>query len=310
MKLTMILSTLLLGTVAQAAAVPAVQTPEKVFLSQTSCANAVAASDVWVASAFRQTIEVTSVDSPEMTKRFVADDSVTDLLVEGETLYVLTRTTIEVWNLTTGTRVSSTLTSNDEQPADYQAVHAMGFAKEGNLLVIAHGRQGLTLFDLEQTKIVHQARLLEEQLPWESEMRDVTIVDGKAIFAVSNYHVIPHIGEGAFRGAIVYDLKTRKTLSIVKGLDPGVSSLERSGDVLLFNYENFFWKVSAQDLITKERLRVQNRVFRFPMKGHPTGKMQIRPTTIMSCFLKAPEPGQGRSYQRVPVVLNRAELML
>jgi hypothetical protein len=237
-------------------------------------------------------------------------DSVVDVLkVKGST-YILTYSGIEEWDLSKKQRMASYTTSEINGPFDDEE-HPRAFALYKDQLVIAHGRLGLTIFDLNTKKIIRTLKVAEEQKPLESVVNGVS-VSGKYAFAVlDNYSLVGPKEKPAFRGVAIIDLELGTIISELDGLPPGADSLvtDESSAIVSF-YGVPLWKFSLKSLMAQKLPKPMRRVWKFPLEGHPTGKPSMDDKYYYTCFLKAPGPGEGAYFKKVPTVLDRRTLML
>ncbi len=231
------------------------------------------------------------------------NDSTIDSLSDGNSLYILTYSGIEEWNLSQKTRVAIYPTSL--RPAVRYKQHALAFARYQNKLVIAHGRFGVSFFDMETKKITAQIDLVPGQAPLESMATGLIVKDNKAYIVLDNFHVVTQ-GKQPFRGIVTVDLDRELVSGRSEGMDPGATSLAGFGSDFIVSFNGLpLWKYSLSAVQTPQLAAPDSRVWRFPEIDHPIGKAVIDDLFYYSCALKAPAQ-VGEPYTRVPVVLERA----
>lgn len=57
-------------------------------------------------------------------------------------------------------------------------------------MIIAHGRHGVSIYDLTKKRLVNQFRLLREQIPLESMAMDVTVQGHYAYIVMDNFSLV------------------------------------------------------------------------------------------------------------------------
>lgn len=240
-------------------------------------------------------------------------DAALDILTEGVTAYVLTYSGIEEWDLETRERRALHSVYAINGPLAYKQ-HAEGFARYKDKLIIAHGRLGVSFFDLKKKRVTNQFRLLKRQLPLESMAVGVTIQGEKAFVVMDNFHVTrPGDGIKIFRGFVVIDMKTETVVAELDGMDPGADAVLSDTKNVIVSFGGMpIWKYRLSSLQSQKLPEPVLRVWRYPLKGHPTGLASMDERHYYTCYLKAPTyPGEnGGSYTRVPFVIDRAVMML
>ena len=312
---------LLLGTFAYAA--PSPELLKKVLESQPSCQNSVRYDDNNIYLGFgtyRRGVEeprvkrpggvkVTSLSDPANPVRLETIDGVIDTLADGNTLFVLTFTAVEVWDLARRERTHVVPTFAPE-PLEFME-HARGFARYGDKLIIAHGRLGVSFFNMKTFRITNQLRLLDRYRPRESSAMDVAVSGKNAYVVFDDFTVSNDPGRSAFRGVVVVDMETEKVISELDGMDPGVDAVVTDGKSLIVSFWGLpIWKYSLGDLSSARSLpNPERRLWKFPYRGHPIGKPAMDEAHYYTCFRHNSE-NRGEPPRFKPVALDRKALML
>ena len=251
-------------------------------------------------------VRVRPLDGSE-TYKLITDDGVIDSIADGNTLYVLTFTALETWDLTTRQRLNKVVTNDKPAPWAY-AEHAYGFARYKDKLVIAHGRLGVSIYDIPTQRISKQFRLAESLYPLESAAFDIVVNKNRAYLVLDNISMSPE----AFRGIVVLDLDQEKIVAELNGMDPGADAVLTDGKHLLVSFWGLpIWKYSL-DAIDRATNKVPNplaRVFKYPVNGHPTGKPFLDENFYYSCYIIQPE-NRGESAMLGGVAMDRKALNL
>jgi hypothetical protein len=177
--------------------------------------------------------------------------------------------------------------------------------------VIAHGRLGVSFFDLKTKKISRSVRVALSRQPLESVVNGITI-SGKYAYAVlDSYNLVGPHDRPAFRGLVIIDLETESVVSELDGMDPGADSVVADDKVAIVSfYGQPLWKYSLSSLMRSVLPMPMRRVWRFPIEGHPTGKASMDDQYYYTCFSRMPKDGEGPYFIKVPMVLDRRTLML
>lgn len=240
------------------------------------------------------------------------NDAAVDLVADGPTVYVLTYTSIEEWDLAKRARVAEYKTTDSAGPLAYKQ-HAEGMARSGDKLIIAHGRLGVSIFDLKTKRLTKQFRLIESQLPLESMATGVTVQGNLAYVVMDNFHLTrPGDGIKIFRGIVVVDMTTETVRGELGGMDPGADGIVAdAGNVIVSFGGNPIWKYARASLNGANLPEPRQRLWRFPVNGHPTGLPAMDAKYYYTCYAKAPAPGEnGGVHRNVPLALDRRVLML
>lgn len=245
-------------------------------------------------------------------------DAAIDLATDGASAYVLTYSALEEWDLRTRERIGVHSTYAIGGPLASKQ-HAEAMARYKDKLIIAHGRLGLSIFNIRTKRLVNQFRLLGWQRPLESMATGVTVQGNLAYVVMDNFHVTrPGDGVKIFRGIIVINMDSESVVGELEGMDPGADSIVSDAKKVIVSFSgNPIWKYGLESLVGRggrgSRIpEPEKRVWRFPVKGSPKGHASMDEKYYYTCYSKAPSsPGEnGGVYRRVPMVLDRRVLML
>lgn len=223
--------------------------------------------------------------------------------------FILTPNVIQAWDASSLTETFTTETYALGRTKAYQE-HAQGWAQYKDKLIIAHGRLGLSFFDLNKKRITNQFRLLRDQAPLESMAMGVTVQGRFAYVVMDNFSLTRPPAKTAFRGIIIVDMESEKVVAQIPGLDPGATHVMSDKKGLIVSYGgSTYWKFDLQPngMVALDPSAIRPK---FPYRGHPTGTSSMDSKYIFSCYLKAPEyQGEnGGLYKNIPVVMEREKL--
>lgn len=240
-------------------------------------------------------------------------DAAIDIITDGETAYILTFSSIEEWDLRSRERRAEYSTYAINGPLAYKE-HSEGFARAGDTLIIAHGRLGVSFFNIKTKRLTNQYRLLRSQLPLESMATGVSVQGDLAFVVMDNFHVTkPGDGVKIFRGILIINMKTQQVVRELGGMDPGADAILTDSHKVIVSFGGIpIWKYGMSSLKTQTPLEPEYRLWKFPLKGHPTGTPAMDEKYYYTCYLKAPSyPGEnGGYYRNIPMVLDRRTLFL
>lgn len=244
-------------------------------------------------------------------------DSAIDMVTEGSTAYVLTYSAIEEWDLQTKIRKATYATYAIRGSLAYKQ-HAEAFARYKDKLILAHGRLGVSFFNLQTKRLTNQFRLVQGQLPLESMATGVTIQGHYAYVVMDNFHVTrPEDKINIFRGIIVIDMESESVVAALGGMDPGTDSITSDSKSLIVSFGGIpIWKYRIDDITKAFRgnklPEPEYRLWKFPVKGHPIGAASMDENNYYTCYLKAPSyrGENGGFYRKVPMALDRRMLLL
>lgn len=223
-------------------------------------------------------------------------------------LFVLTYSGLEEWDLAEKRQVAVHPTYFKAGPMAYKE-HALGFARFQDKLIIAHGRLGVSFFDLNKKRITNQFRLLTSQLPLESMATAATVQGNYAYVVMDNFSLVAN-GKPPFRGIVVIDMRNEAVVATLEGMDPGVTSIVSDSRTLLIGLGGMTtWKYSLSTIGGDVLVEPVLRVWRYGIPGNPLGAPAMDEKYLYTCFYRSSEkPGQPG--KRAPIALNRAALML
>jgi len=253
-------------------------------------------------------ILVTPLGHNDQTFSLPTLDAAIDATRSGDSLFVLTYSSIEEWSLAGKTRVATYETYAIGGVKAYME-HAQSFARLGDKLIIAHGRLGVSFFNLKTKRLTNQFRLVQNQLPKESMATGVSISGNTAYVVMDNFSLVQN-GKPAFRGLVLVDMNSERVLSELDGMDPGADAVVTDGQKAIVSFGgNPVWEYGLPALTGRALPEPENRVWRFTPAGNPTGRASLDDKYYYTCFTAAPEK-PGGPYRTLPLALNRAQLRL
>jgi hypothetical protein len=252
------------------------------------------------------TLKIVPLQNPAQAFTINTADAALDVVTDNGTLWLLTYSGLEEWDRASWQRRAIYPTYALSRPMAYQE-HAQAFARYQNKLIIAHGRLGVSLFDLQSKREINQIRLAQEQAPLESMATGVTVQGKYAFVVMDNFSLVPY-GKPPFRGLIVIDMEQEKVVANMDGMDPGADAVLNDGQNLIVSFGGMpIWKYSLSRLTAGVLPSADRHIWQFPIAGHPTGLPSLDAKYYYTCFLKAPVNGSnGGYYTRGPVVLDRS----
>ncbi len=328
MKLNLVLGALFALTTLSAAAIaaPSSEILKATLEAQPSCGNFVRFDDKnlylgfgWYRNALEEPrlpipakMRVAPLDGSEPFE-LATKDAAIDLVTDGNTAYVLTYSSIEEWDLLRRERLAEYPTYAINGPLAYKQ-HSQAMARYKDKLIVAHGRLGVSIFNMKTKRLVNQFRLVQGQLPLESMATGVTVQGNLAYVVMDNFNVTrPGDGVSIFRGIIVINMDSESVQSELGGMDPGADSIVSDAKKVIVSFGGIpIWKYGVESLQGKQIPEPEIRIWRFPVGGHPIGAPAMDEKYYYTCFSKAPAyPGEnGGWYRKVPMVLDRRVLIL
>jgi hypothetical protein len=249
---------------------------------------------------------VVPFSNPDNAYELATSDSAIDSMQVGDSLYVLTYSGLEEWDVNSRKQKAIHSTYSFSGIMAYKQ-HARAFARYQDKLIIAHGRLGVSFFDLKTKQITRQFTLIPEQFPRESMATAVTVV-GKYAYVVMDSFTLQAGGEKpAFRGLVVIDMDQEKVISELEGLDVGADAIVSDGKKLIVSYAGdpvWTYSLSQIQFDSKSLPRPEHWTRTYPVDGHPTGTPMLDDKYYFTCFSKEPPQGKGASKQ-VPMALDR-----
>jgi hypothetical protein len=247
---------------------------------------------------------VAPISHPEKAFTLSTSDSAIDSIRDGNSLFILTYSGIEEWDLAKRKSLAKYPTYDYPGTMIYMQ-HPQAFARYGDTAIIAHGRLGVSFFNLKTRQLTNQYRLAQNQLPLESMATGVTVQGKYAYVVMNDYSQAPASQKPAFRGITVIDLDSQTVVSELDGMDSEADAVVSDAQSLIVSFGGEpIWKYGLADLASQTLPNPQNRIWRFPVDGAPTGRPAMDEKYYYTCFSKNPD------YKKVPLALNRAQLGL
>jgi hypothetical protein len=237
-------------------------------------------------------------------------DSVVDVLKIESSTFVLTYSGIEEWDLAEPKRLATYNTNSFTRPYKDEE-HPRAFARYKNKLVIAHGRLGISIFDLTTKKVTRTMAVAQSHQPLESMVNGISVSGRYAIAVADSYSLVGPNEKPAFQGLIVVDLETETVVSELNGLEPADSVLSDGKVAIVSLYGQPLKKYSVAALAKATKLpSPTHRLWKFPVEGRQFGKASMDDRYYYTCFSKMPELGEGPFYKKMPLVFDRRVLLL
>lgn len=256
------------------------------------------------------TVRVVSIEG-QTKNRLQTLDSAVDLLTYNDSTYILTFSGIEEWDLKNLQRKNVYKTHfpntnfEDEQ-------HARAFARYQDKLIIAHGRLGVSFFDLKNKIVTNAFKLIKGQRPLESTANGVAISGKYAFVIMDSYTLVEKEEKPPFQGIVVIDMETETIVNELVGLNPAADSAVADDKTLIVSYYGMpLWKYSVGSLMGSQLPKAPlKNIWKFPWAGHPTGKAAIDDMYYFTCFSRMPNQGEGPYPIKMPVAMDRRKLIL
>lgn len=320
------ISILLTLAAATAQAAPSSERLKAVLESQPSCGNFVRFDErnLYLGfGAYRNGLEEPRRPIPAKVRvapldgsapfELATKDAAIDLVTDGPTAYVLTFSSIEEWDLELRERRAEYPTVLSAGPLAYKE-HARAMARFQDKLIIAHGRLGVSIFNIRTKRLVNQFRLVQRQAPLESMATGVTIEGNLAYVVMDNFHVTrPTDDVKIFRGLIVINMESETVQRELGGLDPGADSIVSDGKTVIVSFGGRpIWSYGLETLRDNRLPEPKIRLWKFPLNGHPMGAPALDEKFYYTCFSKAPafRGDNDGFYRPVPLALDRRVLLL
>lgn len=237
-------------------------------------------------------------------------DSAIDILPIENRLYILTHTGLEEWDKGTLTFIRRHPTYLRGQQMGWEQ-HPTQMARYQDKLIMAHGRLGMSVFDLKSKAIVYQSLLAQGRLPLESKVTGVTVLGDKAYFILDSFSILDaHTRPQPFQGVIVMNLKTYAIEAELDGLEPGSdAAFAYEGRLVISMYGIPLLKYDVSRLKGTKLPGPIARISHFPDEGRWLGKPQLDGENVYTCFQVIPEDVHGEIVWR-PRVWKRSDLRL
>lgn len=251
-------------------------------------------------------VEVASLADPTDRRTLETLDGAIDALTFGNRLFVLTYSALEEWNRNDWKRVAVYETYMTSNPKKYRE-HATGMVLLGDVIVISHGRLGVSLFDVNKSRLRDQKRVLTAQLPLESQVTGIARVETargqRALLLVDSFSLVPDGRPRPFTGLVVFDVKASRVEREIKGLRPGVEALRVSGDKLVIGVVGSLWRYELSSLNGSTLPEDPNPLRTWPDGGYPFSRFELKDNVLFTCYSQPPTE-RGRRYRQVPRVLD------
>lgn len=257
---------------------------KKLYESLPSCDQAVFTNDQYLAVSLTTQmkslghVRLFSLDNPNDILDLPAKNRIVDLKIENETLYILTQTTFEAWDLKQKKALFAYASHPQVNSHSSWRQVASGFVVKNNFAFITHGVLGLSVIDLSTGQFV---QVLPP--PTVSSLQDIALVDAKtALIAVDNDD------EGQFRGLYQYDLTTltiTKKIKIDNALPSAIRVLDNNR--LMMIYFNAVWKFDLNQVLkSSSEPSPQRRAWKFPnlFLVDMVGKVAFDDKNLYACF--------------------------
>ena len=205
-------------------------------------------------------------------------DRVVDIKIVNNTLYVLTQTTFEAWDIKNKTKYFAVKSHPQISKESSWRKKASGFIVSSNVAIISHSVLGFTIVDLTSGLV---QKLLP--MPTVSSAQDITLLNSTtAVVAVDNDD------EATFRGIYLMDLNTFEITKQIK-IDNAFSSNVRvlDNNRLMLGFFNAIWKFELNKAIsTKGEPKPTRRAWKFPglFVVDMRGKVQYDEKYLYGCF--------------------------
>jgi hypothetical protein len=306
MKTTVMILASLLGLNSVWAA-PRPDVLKQIINQQISCDNFLRYDDTYLYLGQNTHVHVAALDGSK-SFMLVTKDIAIDVVSDGNTAYVLTESALEQWDIAQAKLVASYPTyANTASFGPYEYPTAL--AKDQDTIIIAHGRLGVSLFDVKTKRIVNQFHLVPEQLPLESMATGVTAVNGRAYVTMDDYTLVNNGDPTPFRGIVVIDLATQSVLTDLGGMDPGSDAITNDGTSVIVSFMGQpIWRYTLDSLTGSKLPEPAAKIWTFPADGRPSGRASADSTSYYSCFQYYSERGGSDIYK--PVALDRKQLGL
>jgi hypothetical protein len=321
-----LLFALTLGLASNGWAQPNSETLKAVLEAQTSCDTFVRYDDqniylgfgqyqtfVWPRSAVPGKVRIVPLNG-SAAHEIVTRDGAADIVTANGHAFILTYSAIEEWDLSTFTKVGEYATYDTAEPYDFEQAPA-AFAKYGNTLIIAHGRLGVSFFDLEAKRITNQYRVLGFQFPLESMVTSVAIQGNLAYLGVDSFTLVPDGNPDPFEGVLVINMDTQQVVTQLGGMSAAAQSVLVDDQDLLVQFTGqVMWRFDRSSIQGTKTPDPVKRIWVWPVDGHPAhGSFPTMDSKyIYTCYAFAPSsPSDNNGFYRFhPLALNRAQLLL
>lgn len=316
MKRMIVLALLWCGPLAQAA--PNAEQMRTALAAQPSCGNFVRFDDqnlYFGFGSYRNGLEEPRKPIPAKMQvrpvdgaaafELATNDAAIDIVKENSSAFILTYSSIEEWDLAKRARVAEYPTYAINGPLAYKQ-HAQAMARYQDTVIIAHGRLGVSFFDLKKKRITNQFRLVRNQLPMESMAMGVTVIDHYAYVVMDNFTLVPSNMAPPFRGIITIDMRSQSVVNEMNGMDPGADAIAGLGNTLVVSFMGQpLWTYSA----TNGKPEFKRSIWKFEGAGTPRGRATMDEENYYTC-LSVPNPSHPGWMKKIAGSLDRRALQL
>ncbi len=258
------------------------ETRKKLFESNATCDQAIFSNDHYLVTSIGNTIHVQSLNDTSTFDLF-AKNQIVDLKIEGDSLFVLTQTTIESWNLKSKTPQFVYPSHPQINSEGSIREKASGFIIKNGFAIISHGTLGISLVDIQSGKSEGIV-----PMPTISAAQDIALLDNEtAVIAVDNNDA------GTFRGLYLLNLKSFEITKQIP-IDNAYSSSIRvlSNNRLMLGFYNAIWKFDTNlSISSKKEPKPNRRTWKFPgvYKVDMVGKVFYDEKFLYGCFIVSDE---------------------
>lgn len=205
-------------------------------------------------------ITVKSMTDAKINFSFELSAEYTDMILEGQTLYVLTLDHIEEWDLATQKMIRTIATSKDTTPPYRAYMNPKGFGLYNSRFYVAHEGQGVSIIDQKSGNYIDMIGM--EGLP-----QDISFKANKA-YIIADEAVMT---AGQIHPAIyIVDLNSQKVIkkTILRNAPAGSINVIDSN---IYIGHLFYWRLDLNKVETKDTLNGYSKLL-FPTpwaKGKP-----------------------------------------
>jgi hypothetical protein len=283
------------------------ETRKALFEKMPSCDCAIFSNDQYLAVSLKTpahtgNVRVQALTGSNEISDFRTTDTVVDVKIQNNTLYVLTETTLEAWDLTKKSNLFNYASHPSISKGDSWRAKASGFILKNNFAVISHSVLGISIVDLTNGKF---KTLIS--MPTASSAQDIdTLNKDTAVIAVDNDD------EGTFRGIYLMDTNNFSITKQIK-IDNAFSSSIRvlNNNRLMLGFFNAIWKFDLNKVVqSSSEPTPERRAWKFPglFMVDLQGKVFYGDKYFYGCFKTMDENTNAREIK--PLVFSMEELYL
>lgn len=230
---------------------------------------------------------------------------IVDMVSNGNKAYLLKSNSLEEWDLSSLKKIKDYPSIHLGRDFRYQE-NAQGMDRYKNKIIVAHGRLGLSIFDINKKRLTRRINVLKDQLPLESVAKDVVVIGKYAYIVVDNFHLVRPPKKPPFRGVLIVDLESERVIRELDGMDPGVTWVNGDSQSLIVSFGgSTIWKYDLQSLHSLQNRLPEpiHRLWSYPLKGQPVGKALMDNRYYYTCF-------RDRDHKAFPISLDRESLKI